>query len=84
MPAMLGATLPEAARWQGTCLASASTRLRLARPFIRQPAGQKQKYEDDLLRYKMGVRTETLHRRGAGAGFNPITGEVSHERLSPW
>lgn len=39
------------------------------------PAGQKQKYEDDLLRYKMGVRTETLHRRGAGAGYNPITGE---------
>ena len=39
------------------------------------PAGQKQKYEDDLLRYKMGVRTETLNRRGAGGGFNPITGE---------
>jgi len=38
--------------------------------------GQKQKFEDDLLKYRAGVRTETLHRRGAGHGFNPITGEV--------
>jgi hypothetical protein len=37
--------------------------------------GQKQKYEDDLQRYKQGVRTETLHRRGAGSGINPITGQ---------
>lgn len=37
--------------------------------------GQKQKYEDDLSRYKNGVRTETLHRRGAGDGYNPITGQ---------
>ena len=37
--------------------------------------GQKQKYMDDLIKYKAGVRAETLHRRGAGQGYNPITGE---------
>lgn len=37
--------------------------------------GQKQKCEDDLQRYKHGVRTETLHRQGAGSGINPITGQ---------
>ena len=37
--------------------------------------GQQQKYLDDLIKYKAGVRAETLHRRGAGQGYNPITGE---------
>ena len=37
--------------------------------------GQKQKYLDDLIKYKAGVRAETLQRRGAGQGYNPITGE---------
>jgi len=39
------------------------------------PAGQKQKYEDDLTRFRAGVRTEKLHRQNSGSGYNPITGE---------
>ena len=38
------------------------------------PAGQQQKFEDDMSRYRAGVRTEKLHRYGSGDGFNPITG----------
>jgi len=37
------------------------------------PAGQKQKYEDDLTRFRAGVRTEKLHRQNSGSGYNPIT-----------
>ena len=45
--------------------------------------GQRQKYEDELQRYKAGVRTETLHRRGAGDGYNPITGQELEPRPIP-
>ena len=45
--------------------------------------GQKQKYEDELNRYKAGVRTETLHRRGAGDGYHPITGQELEPRPIP-
>jgi hypothetical protein len=39
------------------------------------PAGNQQRYEDDMARYRAGVRTEKLHRYGSGDGYNPITGE---------
>ncbi|EKX50258.1 hypothetical protein GUITHDRAFT_135420 [Guillardia theta CCMP2712] len=41
------------------------------------PAGQKQKYEDDLTRFRAGVRTEKLHRQNSGSGYNPITVSVT-------
>jgi hypothetical protein len=48
------------------------------------PAGGQQKFEDDMSKYRMGVRTEKLYRYGSGDGFNPITGEQLHPlRLPP-
>uniref|UniRef100_A0A7S0WJ42 Flagellar associated protein n=1 Tax=Hemiselmis tepida TaxID=464990 RepID=A0A7S0WJ42_9CRYP len=39
------------------------------------PAGMQQRFEDDMSRYRAGVRTEKLHRFSSGDGYNPITGE---------
>lgn len=39
------------------------------------PAGMQQRYEDDMARYRAGVRTEKLHRYSSGDGYNPITGQ---------
>ena len=39
------------------------------------PAGSQQKFEDDMSKYRAGVRTEKLHRYGSGDGYNPITGQ---------
>ncbi len=39
------------------------------------PAGMQQHFEDDMARYRAGVRTEKLHRYSSGDGYNPITGE---------
>mmetsp|Transcript_34644 Transcript_34644/g.54096 ORF Transcript_34644/g.54096 Transcript_34644/m.54096 type:complete len:214 (-) Transcript_34644:165-806(-) len=38
-------------------------------------SGMRQQYEDNLARYRAGVRTEKLHRQSSGDGFNPITGQ---------
>mmetsp|Transcript_7449 Transcript_7449/g.25418 ORF Transcript_7449/g.25418 Transcript_7449/m.25418 type:complete len:234 (-) Transcript_7449:1563-2264(-) len=39
------------------------------------PAGDQQKFEDDMAKYRAGVRTEKLFRYSSGDGYNPITGE---------
>ena len=39
------------------------------------PAGAQQNFEDQMSKYRAGVRTEKLHRYGSGDGYNPITGE---------
>lgn len=39
------------------------------------PAGSQQKFEDDMAKFRAGVRTEKLHRYGSGDGYNPITGQ---------
>ena len=38
------------------------------------PAGQQQQFEDNMTKYRAGIRTEKLHRYGGGDGYNPITG----------
>ena len=38
------------------------------------PAGQQQQFEDNMTKYRAGIRTEKLHRYGSGDGYNPITG----------
>jgi hypothetical protein len=48
------------------------------------PAGGQQRFEDDMSKYRMGVRTEKLYRYGSGDGFNPVTGEeLNPLRLPP-
>lgn len=39
------------------------------------PAGRQQLFEDNMAKYRAGVRTEKLHRYASGDGYNPITGE---------
>lgn len=38
------------------------------------PAGHQQQFEDNMSKYRAGIRTEKLHRYGSGDGYNPITG----------
>ena len=38
------------------------------------PAGRQQQFEDNMTKYRAGIRTEKLHRYGSGDGYNPITG----------
>jgi hypothetical protein len=38
------------------------------------PAGQQQQFEDNMTKYRAGIRTEKLHRYASGDGYNPITG----------
>ena len=39
-----------------------------------QSTGMQQRFEDDMSKYRAGVRTEKLHRFSSGDGYNPITG----------